>query len=104
MNFKDFIRPGKGASDITPLLLDKKAFSELIDVFADLFKDKKIDKIACIEGRGFILGSALAYKIKAGIIPLRIGGKLKNKTYSFPFKDYTKQGKARWNHKQIFVF
>ena len=89
MNFKDYIQPGRGASDIFPLLLDGEAFHELVERLAALFEGVKIDKIACIEARGFILGSALAYKLQIGIIPLRKEGSSKNEVFTARFTDYT---------------
>lgn len=76
----DFPKPGIIFKDITPLLKHKELFKKVIDEFANRYKDKKIDFIACIEARGFMLGSALAYKLGAGLIPIRKKGKLPHKT------------------------
>lgn len=94
MNFKEYIRPGKGAADISPLLLNAEAYAALIDRLVELFPDQTIDKVACIEARGFLLGSALAYKMRKGLIPLRKAGALKNETYSAEYQDYTGQTKT----------
>lgn len=61
---------------------------------ASLFRDKHIDKVACIEGRGFILGSAVAYELEVGLIPIRIKGKLQNETYQETFRDYSNEEKT----------
>jgi adenine phosphoribosyltransferase len=64
--------------DITPLLTDKKGFSLMVDEMYKLYSDKlpNIDYIAGCEARGFIIGSALAYKLGVGFVPLRKKGKL----------------------------
>ncbi|MBU1031724.1 purine phosphoribosyltransferase family protein, partial [Patescibacteria group bacterium] len=97
------IRPGKKASDITPLFLDKEAFQNLIDKLANLFSDQKIDKVACIEGRGFILGSAVAYKLKLCLILIRQQGKLQNEILSATCTDYSGQEKVLEIHKDAIL-
>lgn len=99
MDFKEFIRPGRTASDITPLFANAKAFAELVDKLSSLFRGSKVDKVACIEGRGFILGAAVAIKIKAGVIPLRRKGSLQNETYEETFRDYLGREKTLEVHK-----
>jgi adenine phosphoribosyltransferase len=76
--------PKKGISfkDITPLLEDRKVFYKAIDELADLYKGKKIDKIVGIDARGFIFASAVAYKLKTGLVIVRKKGKLPYKTIS----------------------
>ncbi|MCD6460869.1 adenine phosphoribosyltransferase [bacterium] len=78
----DFPKKGIIFKDITPLLKDPAAFSEVIDIFYQRYKDKNIDYIAGIEARGFIVGSALALKLNKGFIPIRKKGKLPYKTVS----------------------
>ena len=73
---QDFPTPGIHFKDITPLLEDKIAFAEAIDGLADFYKDKKIDKVVGIDARGFLLASAVAYILKAGIVIVRKNGKL----------------------------
>ena len=74
--------PQKGIifRDITPVLEDKKLFQFLIEEFSKIYRNKKIDKIVGIDARGFILASALAYKLKTGLTLVRKGGKLPYKT------------------------
>lgn len=62
--------------DITSLIKDKGAFKEVIDIMAKDLKDKDVDYVVCPEARGFVIGSALAYAIGAGVILLRKPGKL----------------------------
>jgi adenine phosphoribosyltransferase len=75
-------KPGVNFKDITPLLSDKTAFSKTIDELAKPYKNRKIDKIVGIDARGFLLASALAYKLKTGIAIVRKKGKLPSKTIS----------------------
>ncbi len=66
--------------DITTLLKDPQGFKETIDLLIAKYKDSRFDYIAGIEARGFILGSALAYALGKGFIPVRKKGKLPGKT------------------------
>lgn len=72
----DYPKPGVSFRDITTLLGDTEAFRLTIDAFITAFKDMKIDKVAGIEARGFILGGAVAYGLSAGFVPIRKKGKL----------------------------
>ena len=81
-NVPDFPKKGIGFKDITTLLKDGDAFREAIDKIADYFKSFDIDIIAGVEARGFIVGSALAYKWNKGFIPMRKPGKLPAETVS----------------------
>jgi adenine phosphoribosyltransferase len=89
INIKNIIRsipnyPIEGVvfRDITPLLLDTEAFNGVCDEFYNRYKDMKIDKVVGIDARGFIFGGVLAYKLKAGFVPVRKKGKLPYKTIS----------------------
>ncbi len=72
----DWPEPGVMFRDITPLLRDGAAFHALIDAFAGRYADARIDAIAGIDARGFIIGAALAYRLGCGFIPVRKAGKL----------------------------
>jgi adenine phosphoribosyltransferase len=72
----DFPKKGIMFKDITTLLNDKDAFKSLIDFLKERYQDKNIDFIAGIESRGFIFGSALAYTLNVGFVPIRKKGKL----------------------------
>ncbi|OGQ07686.1 MAG: adenine phosphoribosyltransferase [Deltaproteobacteria bacterium RIFCSPLOWO2_12_FULL_40_28] len=78
----DFPKPGIIFKDITPLLKDPQSFRDIIDAFAEQFKNKGIQKIVGIESRGFMFGAALAYQLGIGFIPVRKKGKLPWKTVS----------------------
>lgn len=66
--------------DITTLLKDPAGFKATIEILMAKYKDVQIDYVAGIEARGFILGSALAYGLGLGFIPVRKKGKLPGKT------------------------
>jgi adenine phosphoribosyltransferase len=66
--------------DITTLLKDPIGFRMVIDALAHHYAHQKIDKIAGIEARGFIIGAALAYKLGVGFVPIRKSGKLPAET------------------------
>src|SRR3989338_11289710 len=66
--------------DITTLLKDPIGFRMVIDALAHHYTDQKVDKIAGIEARGFIIGAALAYKLGLGFVPIRKSGKLPAET------------------------
>ena len=83
MDFKSVIRtipdyPKKGIlfRDITTLLGHPRAFRAAVDAMVQPYCGAKIDKVAGIEARGFILGGAVAHQLSVGFIPLRKKGKL----------------------------
>jgi len=83
MDLKSKIReipdwPIKGVNfkDITTLLEDKDVFREVIDRMCKQFEGEKIDKLVAIDARGFLLASAMAYKMKTGLCIVRKKGKL----------------------------
>ena len=71
----DFPEPGVLFRDITPLLADGGAFTELVDGLADHYRGR-IDAVAGLESRGFILAAPLAVRLGIGMITVRKGGKL----------------------------
>ena len=72
----DFPRPGIMFKDITTLLKNSELLQLAVDNIYNNFRSERIDQIAGIESRGFILAAALAYKFKCGFIPIRKPGKL----------------------------
>ena len=72
----DFPKPGIIFKDITPLLNDGKAFSALVDAFAEKYRNSGISHVCGIESRGFIIGAALAARLGIGFLPIRKAGKL----------------------------
>lgn len=75
-NVPDFPVDGVQFKDITTLCLEPIAFKDAIDRIVEKFKDKGIDKVAAIEARGYVFGSAIAYLLDAGFILIRKPGKL----------------------------
>jgi len=82
----DFPKKGIIFKDITPLLQNPKAFRESVDKIWEKFKDENIDVVVSIESRGFIFGTAIAYKLGAGFVPVRKKGKLPFKTYQVTYE------------------
>ena len=76
----DYPKPGVMFRDITPLLGNPRAFRRAIDELVHPYAGTKVDKIAGIEARGFILGGAIAHQLSAGFIPIRKKGKLPHDT------------------------
>ena len=76
----DFPKAGILFYDITTLLRNAEGFAMTIDMVAKPFVGQGIDVVVGIESRGFILGAAVAERIKAGFIPIRKPGKLPSKT------------------------
>ena len=76
----DYPKPGIQFRDITTLLADPAAFREAIDQLAAPHQGAHIDRVVGIEARGFILGGALADRLRAGFVPVRKKGKLPHET------------------------
>ena len=81
----DYPKPGIMFRDITTLLADARAFRRAVDELVQPFAGMKIDKVAGIEARGFILGGAVAHQLSAGFVPLRKKGKLPHKTITVEY-------------------
>jgi adenine phosphoribosyltransferase len=77
----DFPKKGIMFRDITTLLKDPASFKRAVDVLHERYQHAQIQKVVGIESRGFILGSALAYTLGAGFVPIRKPGKLPARTY-----------------------
>jgi adenine phosphoribosyltransferase len=76
----DYPKPGILFRDITTLLGNARAFRRAIDELVQPYAGMKVDKIAGIEARGFILGGAVAHQLSAGFVPIRKKGKLPHET------------------------
>ncbi len=76
----DFPTKGIVFKDITPVVADPRLFGDVVDSFADRYRDRGVDAIAAIESRGFIFGAAVAYKLGCSLVPVRKEGKLPWKT------------------------
>src|SRR5207245_11630818 len=76
----DFPKPGIIFKDITPILKDGALFRASIEVFLEQCRGKKVDRIVGIDARGFLFGSAVAYALGIGFVPLRKTGRLPYRT------------------------
>lgn len=76
----DFPKQGIVFKDITPVLADGNLFRASIDLFLERCRGKQIDKIVGIDARGFLFGSAVAYELGVGFVPIRKRGRLPYKT------------------------
>ena len=76
----DFPKKGILFKDITPVLSDPDLFRASIDLFLERCRGREIDKIVGIDARGFVFGSAVAYELGVGFVPIRKRGKLPYRT------------------------
>src|ERR1700749_1006549 len=76
----DFPKKGIVFKDITPVLSDPGLFRASIDLFLERCRGREVDKIVGIDARGFVFGSAVAYELGLGFVPIRKRGKLPYKT------------------------
>src|SRR6187402_3396258 len=81
----DYPKPGIIFRDITTLLGNARAFRRAVDEMVQPWAGMKIDKVAGIEARGFIIGGAVAHQVSAGFIPIRKKGKLPHKRVSIAY-------------------
>lgn len=72
----DFPKKGILFRDITTVLKDSNGFRRAVLALAEQYEGRGIDKIACVEARGFLLGGAVAYHLGCGVVPIRKPGKL----------------------------
>ncbi|MGO3742527.1 adenine phosphoribosyltransferase [Kerstersia sp.] len=79
-------KPGVTFRDITPVLQDPRTFRILIDLFVYRYMRQRLDLVAGVDARGFIVGSVLAYELNLGFVPVRKKGKLPYETLS---EDYS---------------
>jgi adenine phosphoribosyltransferase len=75
-NIPNFPKPGILFRDITTILKDAQKFKQAIEIITEKYREKKVDKVVAVEARGFIFGGIIAYKLKAGFVPVRKKGKL----------------------------
>ncbi|MCA1590690.1 MAG: adenine phosphoribosyltransferase [Acidobacteria bacterium] len=72
----DFPKPGINFYDITTLLKDAEGLRNTIDALCDACNGKEIDTVIGVESRGFIFAAPLAYRLRAGFVPVRKPKKL----------------------------
>src|SRR4051812_25417225 len=81
----DYPKPGIVFRDITTLLGEPRAFRRAVDELVHPFAGGRIDQVAGIEARGFILGGAVAHQLSSGFVPIRKKGKLPHTTVSIAY-------------------
>lgn len=88
--------PQKGIlfHDITPVLQSPQYFRLLVDLMVYRYMDQKIDVVAGLDARGFIIGAALAYQLNVGFVPIRKKGKL-------PFTTIAESYQLEYGHATI---
>ncbi|MBA8900585.1 MULTISPECIES: adenine phosphoribosyltransferase [unclassified Phyllobacterium] len=79
-NIPDYPKPGIMFRDITTLLGNARAFRRAIDELVHPYAGGKVDKVAGVEARGFIIGGAMAHQLSSGFVPIRKKGKLPHDT------------------------
>jgi len=72
----DYPKPGVMFRDVTTLFGNPRAFRRAVDELVQPYAGVRIDKVAGIEARGFILGGAVAHQLSTGFVPVRKKGKL----------------------------
>ena len=87
-SIQDFPHEGINFRDVTTLFKDAKALEIMEEYLYELYKDKGITKIVGIESRGFVMASALAVRLGAGVVLCRKPGKLPAETVQ---ETYTKE-------------
>lgn len=81
----DYPKPGIIFRDITTLLGEPRAFRRAIDELVQPWAGSKIDKVAGIEARGFIICGAIAHQVSSGFVPIRKKGKLPHTCVSMEY-------------------
>lgn len=76
----DFPKPGVNFYDLTTLFRNPVAFHSAVDRMLERYRGVKLDAVAGIEARGFVLASAMAYGLGAGLVLVRKSGKLPRET------------------------
>ncbi|TDO96758.1 adenine phosphoribosyltransferase [Marinomonas balearica] len=79
---EDWPKPGISFRDITPIFSDPKGMRMVVDAYVHRYIDSDISHIACIDARGFLIASVLAYELRKPLILVRKKGKLPGKTIS----------------------
>lgn len=82
----DFPKEGILFRDITPLLADGESLRKAVNLLAERFRGSGVRKVASVEARGFIVGSALACELGAGFVPIRKPGKLPYETKKLSYE------------------
>jgi adenine phosphoribosyltransferase len=84
-NVPDFPIPGVQFKDITTLLSNGAAFTQVVNTLVERYRDRQLDAVVGIESRGFIFSAPLAYCLGVGLVPVRKQGKLPAATYQVEY-------------------
>ncbi len=95
-DIQDFPKQGVTFRDITNLLKNGPVFKRAINAIACNYDNVRVDSVVSIEARGFIIGSALAYRLDCGVVPVRKKGKL-------PWRVYRKSYALEYGHDELEV-
>ena len=98
VDIPDYPEPGVVFKDIMPLLGDPQGFACVIDELVDHYIGKGITKVMSAEARGFLLGSAIAYRLSAGFVAARKPGKLPREVYSRRSRDHRRRPARHRRH------
>jgi adenine phosphoribosyltransferase len=82
----DFPKAGVVFKDITPLLADHTTFAAAIEGLTAPYRDARVDCVAAVEARGFLLGAPVALELGAGFVPVRKHGKLPGSTVAASYE------------------
>lgn len=99
----DYPKPGVMFRDITTLLGNARAFRRVVDELVQPWTGTKVDRVAGIEARGFILGGAIAHQLAAGFVPIRKKGKLPHTTVRLRTPSNTVAMKSRFTRTVLLV-
>lgn len=81
-----FPKPGIVFKDITTLLAQGRWLRESVDQIVNQYRGRRVDVVAAADARGFLIGSAAAYALGAGVVPIRKKGKLPWKTHQASYE------------------
>jgi adenine phosphoribosyltransferase len=90
----DFPRPGVNFYDVSTLFRNREAFVAAVNRLIERFRGDRIDALAGIEARGFVLAGAMAYALETGVILVRKSGKLPHRTEAEPYALEYGEGKV----------
>ena len=82
----DYPKPGVQFRDVTGLLEDARGLRMTVDRIVHRYMDRGVDVVAGIEARGFIFGTAVAYELGTGFIPIRKAGKLPGRVVGIDYE------------------
>ncbi|HMQ32534.1 MAG TPA: adenine phosphoribosyltransferase [Chloroflexaceae bacterium] len=85
-NIPDFPLPGIQFKDITTLIGNGPAFSQVIDLLAERYSAVSVDAVVGVESRGFIFSAPLALRLGVGLVPVRKPGKLPAETFQIEYE------------------